>query len=245
MRGARHGHLLTLVALAVALGAVAQSISGVGFVLVCGPFLIAALGQAEGVRLAVATSLVVNIAVLAKEHRSVDWRAGLVLVLSAVASVPAFAWLLRRAPERLAEGVAGTCAVVGAAVLAAGLRWPAASGRAGAVGAGVVSAGMNVAAGISGPPVVMYADNAGWAPERTRGTLQAYFIVLNAVALLTLGLPDRPAGQLIVIAAAVIAGLAVGHVLAEHVTAAAARRTTLALAAAGGLVVLLKALFAS
>jgi uncharacterized membrane protein YfcA len=55
-------------AVAVLVGAVAQSVSGIGFVLVCGPLLVAALGAHDGVRLAVVLSLVVNLAV-----RSCSW----------------------------------------------------------------------------------------------------------------------------------------------------------------------------
>lgn len=233
---------MTLVLIAVALGAVAQSISGVGFVLVCGPFLVAALGQAEGVRLALVLSVVVNLAVLVREHGHVAWRAALLLLGPAVVATPVAALLLDLAPERLAEGLAGAAALLGAGALAAGLRWRAARGSAGAVGAGVVSAAMNVAAGISGPPVVLWADNAGWEQQRTRSTLQVYFLGVNAVGLLTLGLPHRPVGELALAGAAIVVGLVVGREAARRVSGRAARRTTLSLAAAGGLVVLVRAL---
>ena len=228
-----------IVALAVVVGAVAQSVTGVGFVLVCGPFLVAALGPEEGVRTALVLSAVVNVAVLAREHAHVRWSAVPWLLAPAAVATPLLAGTLRAAPDRLLEALAGLAAVVGAAVLAVGLRWRAAQGRAGAVGAGVVSAAMNVVAGIGGPAVVLWADNAGWSRERTRSTLQVYFLALNAVGLASLGTPQ---GDLVVPLSALALGLAAGALLALRVPPAWGRRTTLVLAACGGSVVLVRAL---
>ena len=108
--------------------------------------------------------------------------------------------------------------------------------------AGLVSAAMNVAAGIGGPAVALYADNAGWPHERTRSTLKVYFLALNLVGLASLGLPELPAGQLLAAAAALAVGLVLGHAAGGRVTATTARRTTLSLAAGGGLLVLVSAL---
>ena len=67
-------------ALAVLVGAMAQSVSGIGFVLVCGPLLVAALGPDDGVRLAVVLSLTVNVAVLARTWRAAELRTALLLL---------------------------------------------------------------------------------------------------------------------------------------------------------------------
>lgn len=227
-----------LTALAVLVGAVAQSVSGIGFVLVCGPLLVAALGPADGVRLAVVLSLVVNVAVLARTGRQARMQPALLLLVPALVATPVLAWALRPAPERLAAGLAGASAVLGAAALAAGLRWPAARGRAGAVAAGVVSAAMNVAAAIGGPAIALYARNADWPATAMRSTAQVYFLGLNVVALLSLGPPHVPGGLLVGCLAALAAGLVLGARVARRVAEPASRRLILALAAAGGLAVL-------
>src|ERR1700737_2401735 len=49
---------------AVALGGLAQSVAGLGLVLVCGPILVAVCGPSDGVRLAVTLSLALNVLVL-------------------------------------------------------------------------------------------------------------------------------------------------------------------------------------
>jgi hypothetical protein len=231
-----------LTALAVLVGAAAQSVSGIGFVLVCGPLLVAALGPGDGIRLAVVLSLVVNVAVLARTRRGADVRTALVLLVPAALTTPLVAWLLRSAPDRLAAGLAGGCAVAGAAALAAGLRWRAAGGRGGAVAAGVVSGAMNVAAGIGGPAIALYAANAEWPATAMRSTAQVYFLGLNVVAFASLGPPRVGGGLLVGCLAALAVGLLVGEAVARRVPEPAARRLTLALAAAGGLVVLVRSI---
>lgn len=231
-----------IVALAVALGAMSSVVSGFGFALVCGPALVAALGRSEGVRLTLLLSLFVNLAVLLRERREIAWRTALLLALPAIVTTPLFVALLAHAPNRVGEALAGTAALVGAGLVAAGLQWPAAAGRRGAVGAGVVSAAMNVAAGISGPPVALWADNAGWSGPRLRGTLQVYFLALNAVALVSLGLPTGDGLATGVVA--LLVGVGVGALVVHRISPALARRTTLLLAAGGGVAVLVRA-FAS
>lgn len=230
------------VVLAVGLGALAQSVSGIGFTLVSGPLLVAALGPADGVRLSVLLSLLVNTVVLARTWRRASPRDALLLLVPAALATPVLARLVRSAPERAAEALAGAATVLGAALLAAGLRWRAAGGRLGAVAAGVASAAMNVVAGVGGPAVALYAANAGWPAAAMRSTGQVYFLALNVVAAASLGLP-RVAGSLV---AACVAAMAVGLVLgaraAARVPESGARAATLALAGLGGLAVLVRAL---
>lgn len=231
-----------LTAAAVFVGAVAQSVSGIGFVLVCGPLLVAALGPSDGVRLAVVLSLLVNVAVLARTRRQAEVRTALLLLVPAAVATPLLAGLLRSAPARLAGALAGAAAMVGAGALAIGLRWRAARGRLGAGAAGVVSAAMNVAAGIGGPAIALYARNADWPATAMRSTAQVYFLGLNVVALASLGWPAVSSALLVGCLAALTAGLLLGELVARRVPETTARRLTLSLAAAGGAVVLVRAL---
>jgi uncharacterized membrane protein YfcA len=230
-----------LVLATVALGALAQSVSGFGFGLVSGPFLVAALGPADGVRLALLLSLLVNVVVLLRHHEDLDRRAALLLLVPAALATPLVAWPLGLLPDRGAQGLAGGLAVLGAVVLSSGVRVRRATGPAGAVAAGVLSAAMNAAAAIGGPAVALWAENAGWSAERARGTLNAYFLGLNTVALLTLGLPSLSARDSGGVAVALAAGLVLGGWAARRVSPAGARRATFLLAGLGGLAVLLLA----
>ena len=219
-------------------GAVAQSVSGIGFSLVCGPFLVALLGARDGIRLSVVLSLLLNVVLLARHRREVDRRGALLLLVPAALATPAWALLVRSLPERPARAAAGAVVVLGAALLASGARWRAATGTVGAVATGITAALTNVVAGVAGPPVALWAENAAWDVERQRATLQAFFLGLNLVALPSLGLPDVGAGAFVSCLLAMVVGVGLGGRLARRVPERVARRTTLSLAAAGGLAVL-------
>ena len=234
--------LTAAVLLAVLVGTLAQSVSGLGFSLVCGPLLVAALGAHDGVRLAILLSLGLNAVLLARLWRDVEPRRTLQLLVPSALATPLFAVLARDLPERLGAALAGGTVVLGVALLASGLRWRAARGPVGAVAAGVAGAGTNVLASVAGPPVALWAANAEWPHVVQRASLQAYFLGLNAVALPTLGLPEVGPALLAGCVAAVAAGTVLGVPLARRVPERAARRSTLVLAGAGGAVVLLRAL---
>ena len=227
-----------LATVAVAVGAFAQSISGIGFALVCGPFLVAILGVREGVRVAVVLSTLLNAVMVVREFRAVRVRDGLRLLIPAALATPLLAVGVRRIDTRWAALAAGVATLIGAGVLASGRRWRRASGPAGAVVAGVISATMNVVAAIGGPAAALYADNAGWRPASTRATLQAYFLALNLVALASLGLPRVSPVLLVGLVTGSLLGALVAHRMSEPVV----RRATLGLAALGGLVVVIRSL---
>ena len=231
---------LALAAVAVAFGALAQSVSGIGFALVGGPLLFVLYGTREGVRVAVVLSMLVNVSVLAREHRSVMWRRVAPVLVTALAVTPLLAWLLDGVHPRLLRAAAGAVVVIGAVLVAAGRTRD--SGVAGGVVAGLASATMNVLASAGGPAVAVYAAGAHWDPARLRATLQAYFLSLNVVTLLTLGAPSWSAHDAVALVAALIAGAAAGAWLSGRVPVELARRVTLALAAAGGLAVFVSAL---
>lgn len=231
---------LALAALAVAVGAAAQSVSGIGFALVGGPLLFTVFGAREGVRVAVVLSMLVNIGVLVREHRAVMVRAVTPVLLAALLATPFLAWALADVHPRALRAAAGGVVVVGAALVAAGRTRD--TGTAGGVVAGLASATMNVLASAGGPAVAVYATGAGWDPSRLRATLQAYFLCLNVVTLLTLGLPHWSLSQAVVLVGCLVAGSVVGAWLALRVSTELARRVTLALAAAGGLAVMVSAI---
>ena len=230
---------LLLAAIAVAVGALAQSVSGIGFALVGGPLLFALFGAREGVRVAVVLSMLVNVGVLAREHRAVMWRRVAPVLVTALAVTPLLVWLLDGVHPRLLRAAAGAVVVLGAVLVALGRTRD--SGTVGGVVAGLASATMNVLASAGGPAVAVYAAGARWDPARLRATLQAYFLSLNVVTLLTLGAPSWSVHEAVVLVVALVVGAAAGAWLSGRVPVEVARRFTLALAAAGGLAVFVSA----
>jgi uncharacterized membrane protein YfcA len=229
---------------AVLLGTLAQSVSGIGFSLVCGPLLVVALGPQDGVRLAVLLSLVLNLVLLARLRRDVEWGPALLLLVPSALATPLFAVLARDLPERPAAVAAGSVVLLGVLLIGSGLRWRAARGRVGAVGAGVVGAATNVLASVAGPAVAVWAANTDWEARAQRASLQAYFLGLNCVALPSLGVPEVTGRLLAGCLLALALGALLGAQLARRVPEPVARRATLTLAGLGGATVLARALVA-
>ena len=226
-------------AIAVAAGAVAQWVSGLGFSLVCAPILIAVLGPREGVRVALVLSSVLNIALGYRGRREVMVREGALLLVPAMAVTPLVAAAARSIDGRWLTATAGTLTVASAVALALGVRSRHAAHPVGAVAAGALSGTMNVIGSIGGPALAMYTVNAGWPQARMRPTLQFIFLLSNVVALVALGLPEPrhllgPAGGL-------AAGWILGRWLDPRVSHETARRLTLAVAGAGGVAAVIRA----
>lgn len=226
-----------LAAVTVAIGAVAQLATGFGFSVVCAPFLIAAYRAPTGVQLSLVLSVVVNLTLLAREHRAIDFRAAGLLFLPGMAAAVAVGYAVRHSDPGPLTVVAGVICLAGVVVLACGRQFSRVSGRAGILVTGALSGGMNAIAGVSGPPVVLFALNAGWPPNRARPTMQVIFLGLNVVTLAALGWPDRlPLGLISAFAAGIVAGV----LLAGRLPAAVVRPATLGLAAVGSVVAIVR-----
>ncbi len=229
-----------LASLAVGLGAAAQAVTGFGFALVCGPFLVVAMGPVDGVRLTILLSCAINVLVMLREVRSVLVRDGALLLIPAVIATPVAAWLLHPLDHRLLMVAAGLLTLASTLALACGLRLHRLRGTAGAAITGTISAAMNVIGGLSGPAVALYSLNAEWPPASTRPTLQAYGLGLNLVALAALGLPALSAAAPLFIG--LIAGGTIGVLLAGRLPRSGVRRMALLLAACGGLFAVIRGL---
>ena len=216
-------------------GATTNRLTGLGFSLVCSPVMLLVLGPRDGVRLLNMVSVAVALTNVTTGWRGVRRRDCLLLIAAGVACTPLATVAAHRVDDRALLVGAGLVTVASALLLGSGRRLPF-TGTSGAVGAGAVSAAMNVVAGLSGPSVAMYGLNAGWTAAEFRPTLQLYFLVLNAVAVLSLG-PVRPPGALAgSMALAVVAGFALGARLATRVPAARFRTVVLVVVALGGAV---------
>lgn len=218
---------------AVAAGAGAQAVTGIGFSLVCAPLLTVALGGNDGVRLANLLAIAVNLLVLRRERRAADLRNVLVLLIPASLAAVATAWLIRDANPHALAVVAGSLVLVTVAVLASGLQAQRLAGRVGALLAGAISGAMNVAGGVGGPAVAGYALNARWSAAQTRATLGAYFLGINVVSVASRGVPGLSAWLFAGGAVALIVGFGVGVLLARRLDETEVRTWTLVLAGLG------------
>ncbi len=176
--------LMVLAALAALAGAFVQSATGFGFALILSPALFAVLEPVEAVTALLVLGLALNLLVLFERGRPehVDWR-GLRPVL--VAAMPGLALgvvALTQLSKEVAPGGGGGGGHRGRRLAAAPA--PPAHERprlapAAAWAAGFASGALTTSISVSGPPVVLWLEARGCAPEEFRATLAASFLALN------------------------------------------------------------------
>jgi uncharacterized membrane protein YfcA len=236
------GTALPLLGVAVMVGACVQWLTGMGFALVAVPALVLLLGPSQGVALANCAAGAISAVGLAGGRRRVRPAAMVPLIAASVCAVPAGSWVAAQLPlQALLVGM-GLLVTVAVLLVLRGLRTSALTGTRGAVAAGAAGGFMNASAGLGGPPLSLYAMNAGWTVQEFVPNAQLYGVVVNAFSLAANGVPRLgPAGWSTAVAAMML-GAAIGKALAQRVPESRARQLVLLLALAGGLSALTKGL---
>jgi uncharacterized membrane protein YfcA len=222
--------LVVLVAVSLIVGAFAQSVTGLGFSLIAAPAMLALLGPRDGVVMIVVLAALASLIPLTHQWRHIGFRDAGSLLLPTLLATPVVVAALAGVDTAVVAVGAGIAVLIGVFLLARGASWTWFRGMPGAIAAGVASAVLNVVGGVGGPPVGMYASNAGWSPDHTRATLQFFFLVQNVVTAVVIGFM-APQWWMI---AAVVAGTLVGAAVAGRIPVPAARMAVLVVAALGG-----------
>ena len=224
--------------------AIIQRITGLGFVLaLIGPIVLL-YGGLEGVTLAVQLALVSALAALPFVWRDVWWRRAWTLIWPGLIAAPFGAVLVWSLPEPALLLLVGLLAIATLLLgrvpsLLAGL-----SGACGARIAGATSGMLHVTSGLSGPPLAAYAVNDRWEQRSFVASVQVVFV---AFALATIGLrpmPVTPIGDIAILSAATVLGIAAGTWLTRFIPVSIARRAMLTVAWLGAGVVLTRGLLA-
>lgn len=236
------GDILLLAGI-VLLGSSVQWLTGMGFALVAVPALILLLGPAQGVVLANCAAGVICVVGLAGGWRRVRPAAMVPLCVAAACTVPAGTWVTRRLPESWLLLVMGGLVTVAVLVIMRGVRIPALRGTRGAIAAGAAGGFMNSAAGVGGPPISLYAVNAGWTVREFVPNAMFYGVVVNAFSVASNGLPELRAPQWVSVAVAMALGGVIGRGLAARIAERRARLLVLLLALTGGVTAVGKGLW--
>lgn len=218
----------------VLLGSCVQWLTGMGFALVAVPALILLLGPAQGAVLANCAAGAISVVGLAGGLRQVRPGAMVPLCAAAACTVPLGAWMTHQLPEPVLPLVMGGLVTVCVLLVLRGARVPALRGRRGAVAAGAVGGFMNSATGVGGPPVSLYAANAGWTVREFVPNAQLYGVVVDAFSVAANGVPELSAARWVAVGAAMAIGGPIGTWLAARTSEERARLLVLAPALLGG-----------
>ncbi|QAY68681.1 sulfite exporter TauE/SafE family protein [Xylanimonas protaetiae] len=246
--------MLPLLLAAILVGGALQRITGMGFALVAGPFVVLMIGAEQGVLLINILGATSSLLIMLRVRKEVDWRWLAYLAAASVVTTPVAAVLLSGATGPALEATMGLAVVVGmtVALLAdrlrtdgrlwrEGARWPA-------LLAGAVAGVGSVAAGVGGPPMAAYAVLDKADPRRFAATLQPFFVInatgsaVSKLLLTDAPMPPLRGWQWGVVAVALVGASLVGDVVAKHVPRAAVRRVLIVVAYLGGTATLLRGL---
>lgn len=221
--------LLVAAGAAVLAGAALQSATGIGFALVSGPLLFAALGPQEAIGTMLVLGAEVGILIIATEGRRprpLARDAAILLIASLPGALAGVAVL--RSLDDVALQAAVTLGVIVTLVVrhiaARGDREPGARPCWSAPVAGFAAGALNTSTNTSGPPLLLHLMGRGDEPGRVRDTITVVFLGLapvSAVALWVTGtsgaVPDAE------VLAALIPVVALGCVFGRRVFARLAR----------------------
>lgn len=240
---------MTLVFASVFVGAVLQRTSGIGFAIVVAPFVILALGPAEGITLVQIFGATSALLVLVRVLRDTDWGAFALLVPTSLAGVIAGAAVSAAVPQAEAQALAAI--VMLGALVSSTIIGRLHSVRRGAgllLAAGGVAGIMTSVAGVGAVALTATRDLTGWEQRSFLATLQPYLVTLSAATVVTRVAvdpgtwPSLAPGEWLASAGVLVAGIVVGDLVARRVPARAAALVTWLLALTGALITLLDAL---
>lgn len=229
--------LLTLAAACAALflGATVQRITGIGITLISAPVLAVAFGPLTAVPLCNTLALALNLAIVATALHHVEWRrAGMIALGAGLAIVP-LAPLLRQANAKVLQAVIGAAVLVAIAVT---LRLRHRAHRMddnvlARISAGATAGAFGSAAGLSGPPLAIYAVRTGWQGPTFVPTIQGASAAINVLAVAAAPRIAIPPLWWVVLIAAVGAGMLAGTIVAPRVNTRGVESIALGLAALG------------
>lgn len=242
--------VVVLILVAVFLGAVSQRVSGMGFGLVSGPFLVLLLDPFSGVVLVNICGIVASGTVFVRTWREVEWGSFWKLSLgTVVGTVPGalLAAVLPVPPLQILIGVLIIASLISSMIIGRiGKTMPANFGTQ--FTTGLLSGTMSAAAGTGGPAVSAYAVLTRWEQRTFAATLQPFLVVGTASAVVFKAVfdhsawPQLAAPTWIGIAAVLVAGLISGDWLSKKVESSTARLAMIVLALGGGTATLVKGL---
>lgn len=209
---------LLAVAVAVAAGTAAQSVTGFGFALLVVPILTVVEGPQTAVVVMTSIGVPMTLANAIRWRTDLETRSFLMVTAAALVAMPLGTLLLTRADDRTLTLVVGAVVLAFTVALWRGLHLP--PGRRTELAAGALSGALATSVGTNGPPLVVAFQATGMPPEPFRATLAAAFAVQGGVALATFwaaDLIDAEVGRawLVGIPAALVGALAGDRVFAR------------------------------
>ncbi|HZH27767.1 MAG TPA: sulfite exporter TauE/SafE family protein [Azospirillaceae bacterium] len=229
-------------AVVAALAGVVRGFSGFGAALVLTPLLSLVLGTRDAVATTILLTGLTALQQVPAAWPEGDWRRVSLLAAAAIVAMPLGTWaLLALDAETMRRAVA--VVVIGfTCLLASGWRYRGPTPLPATLAVGAASGVLTGAAGIGGPPVVVWLLAGQTDARRARANFILFFgatLGVAPIALLSAGLVDwTTAGRALCLAPVFMAGTWVGGRLSGRASDRAFRWAALAILFAGGIAAL-------
>ncbi|MFB9776095.1 TSUP family transporter [Brevibacterium otitidis] len=242
--------VIAFILLAVFVGALSQRVTGMGFALVSGPFLVLLLDPLSGVVLVNIVGFVSCVIVFSRTWRDVHWPTLKILAITSVIGTLPGAWMAATMPTAPLQTFIGTvvvCALLISVVIGrVGRQLPVNTG--GIATSGFLAGVLNAAAGVGGPAFSTYAVLTRWEQRSFAATMQPLLAIASVMSIIAKVifdpnvLPHLGIGQWLMVFAALAAGQIIGDLTAERIPVRVARIGMITIALAGGAATLVKGL---
>ncbi|MCQ9369433.1 sulfite exporter TauE/SafE family protein [Brevibacterium sp. 91QC2O2] len=224
---------------AVLVGSVIQRATGIGFALICAPFIILHLGPVDGV---VATSLLGGLSALliyAGHAKHVEYRKIGPITLAAIVGIVPGALMMHFLPAPPMQIASGSLMVVALIISLFGSRMAWLDSGGGRIGAGLLGGLMQAVGGVGGPAVIAYSNASRWDHRKFATSVQFFFVVTAVAAVAMLW--RWPAMSLLEwaeVLVALVAGTLAGNYLARYMGPRLGRTVSMILAFCGAIMVI-------
>lgn len=135
------------------------------------------------------------------------WR----LSVSSLVGIPLGVWSLRNIDEKILLPILGTIMTAYAVYALMNLKLPRLEHPGWAYLAGFLAGLLTGAYSSGGPPVIIYANCRGWNPDEFKGNLQGFFLLNDALAVISHGLAGNLTQPVLINYLFVLPAIALGY----------------------------------
>lgn len=225
--------------LAIFTGATMQRLTGMGFALVCAPFVVLIMGPVTGIVLVNVCGAVASALVIFRVYKYIDFKKYLILAFAALAGVIPGAIILKYIPGAWLQVGVGVVVLI-SLTMSLRMKSPSKETRLSPmILAGTMSGAMNTTAGVGGPAMSVYAVASKWDQRSFAATMQPYFLTIGVASILAKclatpgSMPQMEIWTWAAVGVAIVAGLIAGEILAHWIAPHRARSLVVILAYAG------------
>lgn len=231
-------------AVIIAVASFVHGLAGFGIGLVSLAFLPFVMSPVTAIVVMTIYTIVFSFGMLVPLRREVKLRALALLGAGTLAGTPLGVWVLAALPVTVLTRLIGAALIAIVSLEWLGIYPARLRGSRWALGAGVAAGVAGGAVGTPGPPVVLYTATQEWSPRAVKATLQAFFLINQAVILVGywwagLVTPDVWRATAVFFAPAALA-LVLGVALFDRVDQARFRRIVFAVLFASGAALLVR-----